>query len=190
MGNAYLSLPVDSFRSVYLDPADVGTALEILGATVVLIGTVVTGVGLYFGWRRALERNAAEARARAQSAGALEVRAFASGTGTVTAIVTALGGSGSDDEPVTREQLRAAIESMHREIQKVTLQMHTIRADAETQPRVTDQDVDAAAARHLASHEQREGATALHDLGWALVGLVTTAVGGAVSIVGLFLGWC
>jgi hypothetical protein len=172
-----------------VDATDISTALSLFGVLLGFVGTVVTGVGLWFGWRRSLLRRSEDLRASLQGAGVAAIRANATGEGSVKAPVTGIEGQGDRDAPVTRAQLDGAIISLQAEIQKLLGDLHLVRTDIAGLPKVTDADVEKQTRQRLAEHEHRESSVALHDLSFALVGVGITALGSVVAIVGLFVGW-
>jgi hypothetical protein len=174
---------------VDVDAADIATLLGVLGALLGVIGSVVTGAGLFVGWRRLLLRKSEELRAALQGSGELTVAASITGNGTLSGVVTGVEGQPDPTSPVTHAQLTQAIIGLQAEIQKVHGSMHGIRNEVAALPKLTDAEVKEQTHRALEEHVRQEGSNALHDLAYALIGVGITAIGGVLAIVGLFVGW-
>jgi hypothetical protein len=170
-----------------VDATDISTVLAAVGGLLSFVGTVVTGAGLWLGWRRLLERRTDEQR-RVVS-GSAELTAMFTGEGTGYAFATPMPPAEPVDAPITKEQLTAVVVSIHKEMQKLRGDLHGVRTDVAGLPIVEGTEVDARARQILAEHEHREGSTAFADLSWALIGVGISALGSVVGVLGLFVGW-
>jgi hypothetical protein len=171
------------------------TALELVGSGFGFVGAVITGIGLFIGWRRALVRRLQEWRAILRRPVHHQADANLVANASLLAIATAL--LNVDPEGPVPDQLRAlgqnlhaVTESLQNEIRNVGVEVRQVRAEIAALPALTGSDVDARIRGMFDEHERHASAITLHDLSFALLGIAITAAGILLGGWGLIVDLC
>ncbi|WP_067573668.1 hypothetical protein [Nocardia acidivorans] len=165
--------------------------METIGSAVELVGTLITGCGLVYAWNRltgrftrlrvGLAKLGAQVKGKLVAPGAIEARAITiGGEGTLTASARAVypvNSSAPLEDKVAR--LIEIVNALRADIDATNARIDVVRDS----PVVTIETVGSAVAEAVSGLEVVQASTALRDLGWAMFGILVTAVGIVLGMV-------